>query len=256
MKEALEAFLLKVPAYQEMASSEMIDYFTYFLTVIEENSAVQPSDIDACFSLTRLDKYSNISSYLSKNSKKNKGKKPKFIKAKDGYCLERSRQLEVQKNLHDGPAKIETSHLLRSLLSKLSDKNEQLFLQEAIECYEIGAKRASIVLVWILSIHHMYNYIYSNELKAFNSVLAKNKDKRVKITKVSKIDDFSDIPEGKFIELMRSAKIISNDVRKILDAKLGIRNTCAHPSGVTVSEVKTNDFIIDLIDNLVTKYEV
>lgn len=256
MKDKLESFLLKVPNYQEMAPSELIDYFVYFLTVIENSETVQASDIDACFSLSRLEKYSNISSYLSRNAKKARGKKPKLLKLKEGYQLERNRQLEIQKTLHDGPAKLETSHLLRALLSKLTDKNEQLFLQEAIECYEIGAKRASIVLVWLLTIHHLYNYISKNELVAFNDVLSKNNDKRIKITAIQKIDDFSEIPEGKFIEFMRSAKIISNDVRKILDTKLGIRNTYAHPSGVSISEVKTNDFIIDLVDNVVTKYEI
>jgi len=256
VKDKLEAYLLKVPSYQELSASEMIDYFCYFLTVIEGSAAVQASDIDACFALTRLDKYSNISAYLSGHSKKVKGKKSKYIKVKEGYQLERSRQLDIQKNLHDSPVKLETSHLLRSMLSKLSDKNEQLFLQEAIECYEIGAKRASIVLVWILAINHMYNFIFKNELTAFNSVLAANTDKRIKISVITKIDDFSEIPEGKFIEFMRSAKIISNDVKKILDTKLGIRNTSAHPSGVSISEVKTNDFIIDLIDNVVLKYEI
>ncbi|MGH1487644.1 MAG: hypothetical protein ACRBCI_15625 [Cellvibrionaceae bacterium] len=256
LQEKLESYLLKVPNYQEMAPSELIDYFIYFLTIIEGSDVVQSADIDACFSLSRLEKYSNIPAYLSRNSKKIRGKKPKLLKIKKGYQLERNKQLEIQKSLHDGPAKLETSHLLRSLLSKLPDKNEQLFLQEAIECYEIGAKRASIVLVWILTMHHMYNYINDNQLDTFNNVLSKNNDKRIKITKITKTDDFSEIPEGKFIEFMRSAKIISNDVRKILDAKLGIRNTYAHPSGVSVSEVKTNDFIIDLIENIVTKYDL
>jgi len=76
VKEKLEAYLLKVPEYQDMASSTLIDYFTYFLTVLDDHNAVQASDIDACLSLTRLDKYSNISSYLSRNSKKVGGKKP------------------------------------------------------------------------------------------------------------------------------------------------------------------------------------
>ncbi len=256
MKDKLEAYLLKIPEYQSLPASELIDYFIYFLTVIEGAESVQASDIDACFSLTRLGKYSNISAYLSKHAKTVRGKKSKLIKVKSGYQLERNRQLDIQRGLHDGPAKLETSHLLRSLLGKVSDRNEQLFLQEAIECYEIGAKRASIVLVWILTMRHMCNYVVAKELLAFNAVLSKNTDKRVKVTSVQKSDDFDDIPEGKLIEFMRSAQIISNDVRKILDTKLGIRNTCAHPSGVTISEVKTNDFIIDLIDNVVSKYEI
>jgi hypothetical protein len=190
------------------------------------------------------------------NSKATRGKKTKYVKTRDGYQLERTHQLDIQKFLHTGPAKIETSHLLRGLLSKLKDKKEQSFLHEAIDCYEIGARRAAIVLVWALTIYHLYEYIFSNELASFNSALSKNKDKRIKVTQVIKEDDFTDIPEVKFIEIARSANIISNDVRKILETKLGIRNSYAHPSAITISEVKTTDFIIDLVENVIVKYKI
>jgi hypothetical protein len=87
-------------------------------------------------------------------------------------------------------------------------------------------------------------------------VLAASTDKRVKISAVVNKDDFGDIPEGKLIEFCRSAKIISNDVRKILDTKLGIRNTCAHPSGVQILEAKAVDFIDDLVNNVILKYAI
>ena len=256
MLDKLEGFLLQIPDIENQASSNLIDYFVYFLTVLEKKENVQPSDIEACFDLARLKKYSNTSSYLSRNSTAKKGKQPKFIKSKYGYILERNTQLQIQKILHTGPSRVETSHLLRSLLPNLASKKEQAFLQEAIDCYEISAKRAAIVLVWILSLHHLYTYIFQNELSAFNSILSKNTDKRIKISKITKLDDFSEIPEGKFIELCKSAKIISNDVRKILDTKLGIRNTSSHPSGVTLSEVKATDFIIDLVENVILKYKI
>lgn len=41
---------------------------------------------------------------------------------------------------------------------------------------------------------------------------------------------------------------------KLLDNRLGIRNSAAHPSSVVISEVKTTDFIIDLVENVVAKY--
>ena len=94
----------------------------------------------------------------------------------------------------------------------------------------------------------------TKHLASFNKVLSVNKDKRVKITKITKRDDFEEIPEGKFIEFLRSSRVISNDVRKILDAKLGVRNTFAHPSAVSLSEVKATDFIIDLVENVILKY--
>ena len=49
---------------------------------------------------------------------------------------------------------------------------------------------------------------------------------------------------------------ISKDVRKILDTSLGVRNSCAHPSGITVKNTKVISFVEDLVDNVVLKYEV
>jgi len=256
VKEKLESFILQIPELGDRKPADLIDYFVYYLNVIEEKGDVKPIDVMECFELTNLSAYSNVSSYLSRHSKRKKGGAVRFIKTKNGYQLERNYELELQKTLHTGPAKIETSYLLRKLLTKLTDKKKQLFLQEAIDCYEIGARRAAIVLVWILTIYHLYEYILKKELPVFNTVLSKNTDKRIKIKQINKIDDFSEIPEGKFIEFIRAAKIISNDVRKILDTKLGVRNTSAHPSSVVISEVKATDFISDLIINVILKYKI
>ena len=160
MDEKLESFLLQMPDLSQQTASALIEYFVYFLTVIENDDAATPASVERCFELCRLQKYSNTSSYLSRHSKKKKGKVAKFIKVTNGYQLERNRELEIQKTLHSGPARRETSHLLRGLLTKLSDSHEVSFLQEAIDCYEIGARRAAIVLVWILSIHHLQKHIY------------------------------------------------------------------------------------------------
>jgi hypothetical protein len=54
-----------------------------------------------------------------------------------------------------------------------------------------------------------------------------------------------------FIEICRSAKSITNDFRKILDEKLGCRNSYAHPSGIKITKVKAKSFIEDLLDNVV-----
>lgn len=257
MRDALEAFLPQIPDLSTKTSADLIGYFVYFLTVIGGKSSARPADVDECFTLARLPKYSNVSAYLSRRSAKTRGKPaPRFLKSTLGYQLERNAQLELQKTLHSGPARIETSHVMRRLLPKLTTPQEQAFLQEAIDCYEIGARRAAIVMTWLLTVNHLYSYVLKHKLTDFNVALAKNTDKRIKLTAVSTIDDFSEIPEGKFIEFCRSGKVISNDVRKILDAKLGIRNTSAHPSAVTVSDVKTTDFIIDLVDNVILKYAV
>lgn len=254
MNEKLESFVLQIPDLQSKSSAELIDYFVYFITVFAEEGAATSAGVERCFEMVRLQKYSNISAYLSKHSKG--GSKAKYIKSKFGYQLERNSQLNIQKLLHSGPSKLETSHLLRGLLSKISSPENKSFLLEAIDCYEIGARRASIVLTWLLATNHLYSYVFKLHLAAFNLTLASNNDKRIKISSITKLDDFSEIPEGKFIEFLRSSNIITNDVRKILDTKLGIRNTSAHPSAIVISEVKATDFIIDLVENIIVKYEI
>lgn len=256
MAESLETFVLQIPDLADKKPSEIIDYFVYYLTVIGGHDGAAASQIDGCFDETNLPKYSNTSAYLTRNSKRARGKTPKFVRKSKGVRLERTSELDLQKTLRAGPARIETSHLLRSLLSKVTSPQEKAFLQEAIDCYEIGARRAAVVMSWLLVVNHLFEYVLAHHLAAFNAVLAANTDKRIKIKAVHKVDDFSEIPEGKFIEFLRSAKVVSNDVRKILDTKLGIRNSTAHPSAVTLSEVKATDFIIDLVDNVVLKYPV
>lgn len=248
----LETFAISIPDLANRQASELIDYFVYYITVVDEVSSARPIDVQNCFAELRIAPYSNVSAYLTKHSKRSKTQR--FIKTKEGYVISRAFQLDIQQSLHTGPARIETSVLLRNLLPCVHNLHEQNFLQEAIDCYEIGARRSAIVMTWLLVMDHMCKYVFENNLTDFNSALSKNTDKRIKITAILKEDDFSEIGESKLIEFFRQAGIITNDVRKILDVKLGIRNTAAHPAAITVSEVKATDFIIDLVDNVIVKY--
>ena len=147
----------------------------------------------------------------------------------------------------------QTSAELRKLEAKVPAGAEKGFLKELIDCFEIGANRAAIVMCWILVLDHLYEYVLRHHVSAFNAALSKNTDKRVRVSAVTSRDDFSDIPEGKFIEFLRSAGIVSRDVKKILDEKLGIRNTSAHPSAVAIKSSKVVEFIDDLGENVVLK---
>jgi hypothetical protein len=143
---------------------------------------------------------------------------------------------------------------MRRLESQTPGGRKKDFLKETIECLEVGAHRATILMCWILIMDHLHELVFIKHLSAFNTELAKVTDKRVKVSSVQQRDDFGDIPESKFIELLRTSRIISNDVRKILDSKLGIRNSSAHPSGIVVSHSKVVDFVDDLVENVLEKY--
>jgi hypothetical protein len=144
-----------------------------------------------------------------------------------------------------------TNHLNKSTI-KVGEENKRKFLNEAISCLKVNANRATIIMMWACAIDHLYDYILKYKLVEFNDALKAISQKVVIACK----DDFLEIKEKNFIELLRTSGIISSSVRKIIDEKLGIRNSAAHPSNIVIHKTKVINFIEDLIDNIILKYEI
>ena len=142
---------------------------------------------------------------------------------------------------------------LTALVGKISGDAEQKFLAEAIACLEVDARRATVVMVWLMTIDHLQRYVLAHKLAEFNSAWAQRGDCRGR--QIVTQDDFLEVKdESAFIEILRSAAIITKDIRKILDEKLGFRNTCAHPNDIVIPEFKVLAAIEDLVYNVVLKY--
>jgi len=252
-KEQLENFISYFDNFLESDSRLQTDYLAYFISNEINKEIFTAKDIEICFQTLKIRSYRGIADYLSKESKKKKGK---YIKEKKGYSLERGTSDYIKEQMKSEPTKIKVSKQLTELTTLVTEKSELSFLDEAVNCFTNGSFRASIIMVWILTIDHLQRYIFNDphKLTAFNLALSQNTLNK-KRASVGKYDDFCDIKEEKLIEVMRSSKIITNDVRKILIEKLGTRNTAAHPSTVTISEHKTTEFIIDLIENIILKYK-
>jgi hypothetical protein len=250
--DGIEDFLLRVPDVSSKPASEMIDVFLYFLTVEKGIQAARAGDIAKCFVEARIPAYSNISAYLSRESTV---KRRRLFRSKTGYSLSRNREKEVRDSLLPPTTTAVVPSSLRDYLVKISDTFENAFLRETILCFESGAWRGSIVLMWCLTMYHISKYVLIKKLTEFNAAIAKHPDKRLSGIIIQTLDDFEAISDSKFIELVRSARIVTNDVRKILDEKLGIRNSAAHPSTIVFSDLKANEFILDLVENVLLKYK-
>jgi hypothetical protein len=94
--------------------------------------------------------------------------------------------------------------------------------------------------------------VLNHKSAELNAALSANPDTRIK--KISSKEDLSELKEIKFIELCRAANVISNDVRKILEDALGVRNTAAHPSSVEITKSKVISVIEDLVINVIKKF--
>jgi hypothetical protein len=247
----VERFYNSIENAAGQSQSTLVELFVYFMTVELGQEVATPKQVADCFAACDLVVPGNVAARLSEGLK---SKPPKFIRANGGYKLQRHMREGLSRRLGAEKMTTQTSATLRSLEHKMPDGADKDFLKEAITCFEAGADRATIVMVWILALDHLFAHILAHKLADFNAALASNTDKSVKVKVVTQRDDFSEMKESKFIELCRTAKIISNDVRKILDEKLGTRNSAGHPSGITIKKTKVIDFVEDLIENVVLKY--
>lgn len=86
----------------------------------------------------------------------------------------------------------------------------------------------------------------------FNAQLRKSYPK-ADIKSVSNRDHFTELKEFQVLQVCKSANIISDSLHKILKEKLARRNIAAHPSGTVTSLPTAEEFIKDLVENVVLK---
>ena len=256
-------FLHQAGKTQEYSNKSKILLFAYYLRRHQGVVEFGTAEIRLCFREGLLKPPSNLSALLKEMAR---GKNSSLMKignsVKYGLTLPSLYEVEAYLGAKQEPQAEVDSFLksaipyLEKLLSKIADSSQRNFLAEAVACLGVDSRRATILMTWAGAVAHLYDYILSDgkRLAGFNLALSKRTDKYSKLT-ISAYDDLTEMPESIFIEVCRSAKIISNDVRKILDEKLGIRNTCAHPSGVEVHRTKVINFIEDLVDNTIVKYQ-
>ena len=152
-------------------------------------------------------------------------------------------------------ATIAVDRALAELPGKTPDKAEKDFLQEVLICFNNGACRAAIVMMWNLTYFHLFHYILKRRLAEFNGAYPMRFGgihKKAKIPTITRYEDFSvDLEESEVIAIAKAAGIVTHDQWKILDSKLGRRNSAAHPSTVVFLPIHAEEYILDLATNII-----
>jgi hypothetical protein len=246
----LSAFLLSLPNLKDLSVRSRILLVAHRIlqTGSTNFTSVELTDAFADSGLPPPDHVERRLSILSR------GKTAPLVKYGPGaYALSVFGQKELQDYLGTTQTAASGQSALTALVGRISGDAEQRFLAEAIACVEVKARRAAVVMVWAMTVDHLERYVLSQKLAEFNSTWAKRADNKGR--SIATQDDFLEIRDEKtFIEILRSATIITNDVRKILDEKLGFRNTCAHPNDIVIPESKVLAAVEDLVYNVVLKY--
>lgn len=252
----IEEYIRTVPDFLELSHAQQVDYISLYLQKFQSQADISPSEIKEAADRLDVATLKDIARYLRLNSTSTRKKKStKYVKKSPGrFCLSRKYYQDILGTLTGLTIRKNLEHNLDKYDSIFTSKEEIAFYSEMKTCFRSNAYRACIILVWNLTISRLYHHVVNSDLVIFNSVLSLNTDRRVKINSVSKYDDFTEIPEGKFIDLCRQAKIISNDQRKILEKYLGARNTYAHPSSFIASEAMSIAMVDDLILNIISRF--
>jgi len=250
----IQRFYKRAESYL-VSASDLPDFFVYYLTVEQGEAVATTKAIGECYDACDLAPPSWLASHMSKGVS---NRQKRFVKRDGGYRLENKRKETLAALFGDEAPDAQTSAALSRLEAQVPSGPKRDFLHETIKCFNAGANRAAIVMCWNLAAHHLQEHILVDGTRhaAFDAVLAKNTDKRVKITAITKQDDFTEMSEAKFLEFCREAKIITGTIFNKLKGRLDERNGAAHPSGVVIKPKATEVYIEDLVDNILLKYAV
>jgi hypothetical protein len=242
-----------ISGFSGWSHANKIRFFAWFLHSKRGLSRFSSTNIKDCYVELGMGQPSAVQPFLTAMEKR----RPKeLLRNADGYALEKNVRDQLEGKYGQRPAAIQVDKLLTELPAKVPNLAERTFLNETLICYRCKAFRAAIVMAWNLAYDHLCHHVLRKHLAAFNAqwpLSYPKKHANARIKAVATRDDFGELQESEMIQISRSANIISNDVYKILNEKLGKRNTYAHPSTVTVVPHSAEEVILDLINNVVLK---
>lgn len=212
----------------------------------------QPADIAKCYDKLHIAPPSGFGGYFTNLLRPGKG----LLKDRSGYRLEHGVRTEFDAQHGTREITIQVTDLLLKLPERIPDLAERTYLTEALICFKHKAFRAAIVMTWNLAYHHLCDHILKKHQDEFNKrwIVVYPGHHRKGTKAIASMDDFADhLKESEVIEICNSADIITKDVYKILGGKLGRRNSAAHPSTVVIEQLQAEEFIDDVIKNVVLK---
>lgn len=244
---SLQDFTQDIPEFQNKSSPEKIEVFAWFLHEIKGQERLSGAELSACFDAIHESRPSNIHRDLSSLCER---KPARMLKDAKGYRLAAAARSELGQKFQVRQTTVKTTALLDGLAARVTDPAQRTFLAETLICFKDQAYRAAIVMAWNLAFSDVIDRILAKDLDRFNLQRTKAFPKTKEVAKRS---DFEDLKESTVLEIARGAGILSASSFKILDEKLGKRNTAAHPSVVVVSSVTAEEVIQDLVENIILR---
>jgi hypothetical protein len=247
----LKSLVGQIDDFHGWTYSEQIKLFAWFLHTYRDKASFEAKDIAACFDSLSLARPPSVHPFLSALAKKDP---PEILKKKQEFHLENRVRNDYDKRFGQRAATIQVDALLTQLPGKIAIPAEKGYLEETLSCYRVKAFRAAVVMCWNLAFDHLCEFVLKDPARigSFNTQLPKSFPK-ANVQSISYRDHFNELKEDQVLQVCKSAQIISGNLHKILKEKLDRRNIAAHPSATVTSQHTAEEFILDLVQNVVLK---
>jgi hypothetical protein len=246
----LQDLVRSIGDFQDWIHADKIRLFAWYVQVVLGRDVYSSSDVAKCYDELSLAPPSAIAPFLNEMERR----KEALRQGTGRYKLERTLREKFDQTYGQRSATVLVQKLLADLPTRIPNLAERAYLEEAVICFRHGAFRGAIIMAWNLAYDHLCQIVLSKHLNAFNTQLAQTFTKQ-KPSLVAKREDFSDWKESQVVHICYAGGVITKPMYKILNEKLDRRNMFAHPSGVVLHPNTAEEFIIDLIENVVLKLQ-
>ena len=247
-KGELKAFIVGIDGFATWSHADKIRMFAWLQQYLRKKTRFATGDINWCYKTLSF-KPTNTTQYLI--DMEGRGE---LLQDRQGYHCE-GKFLAKYGDLygtHDITLNIRQK--VKDLINKVPDVVEKDFMVEAEICLRHDAGRATIIMVWNVAFYHLCRFIMKYDLAKFNTGFQTHYNRlwqQAKVQAMVAYDDFLTLKESVVIDICKREQIITQTQFKILERRLGERNTAAHPNSARVGQLQAEAFIEDIVDNVV-----
>lgn len=163
----------------------------------------------------------------------------------DWALTEKSGIPHVQKLL--GLPKVDVEEDVTTLMliaANISNTEIRNYVEEAITCLKVNARRASVVFIWTGAIRIIHNKMLAYGKNPLNAALKKHDPNARNVTQ---IDHFAYIKDKTTLIAAQELGLFDKTQKDTLVEALDLRNRCGHPGKYSPGEKKVSSFIEDLV---------
>jgi hypothetical protein len=142
--ETLEDFAERIDNFNSLSPADKIPFLAFYMQEIAEKKPFKSKDIESCFATLHCKAYSNIPLFLNQKAK---GKGHVFVKAKDGFTLERTARETIQDSIGQTKIRKPSSKLFPLEIFKDTRGYLESIASQAITGYDYGLFDASSVMI-------------------------------------------------------------------------------------------------------------